>query len=94
MCQKMVQPLIVAAFVGLVISSGAVAAELVLLNGKPDPAYNNHAMQVWLRADVGVTSRKVGFRFGRTSRNMAIMRNKPMRMINLAMYRVHAVAEM
>ena len=57
MCQKMVHPLIVAGFVMLASSSGTVAAEVLLSNGKPDPAYNKNAMQVWLRADLGVTVR-------------------------------------
>ena len=58
MYQKTIQPLIVAAFASLVISGGEVAGDVLLSNGEPDPGYNNSAMQVWLRADVGVTVRE------------------------------------
>ena len=57
MRRKLVHLLIVGMFVLLASSSGTVAGEVLLSNGKPDPAYNKNAMQVWLRADVGVTVR-------------------------------------
>ncbi|MEE3372004.1 MAG: hypothetical protein VX346_21910 [Planctomycetota bacterium] len=60
MYQKTIRPLIVTAFAGLAISGGEVSGDVLLANGKPDPSYSNSALQVWLRADVGVAVRGGG----------------------------------
>jgi hypothetical protein len=40
----------------LVLSASTVWGGILGSNGEPDPAFNNNALQVWLRADSGVTA--------------------------------------
>jgi len=40
----------------LAFSASTVWGQILLPNGEPDPAFNGNAMQVWLRADSGVTT--------------------------------------
>jgi len=40
----------------LVLSASTVWGGILGSNGEPDPAYNNNALQVWLRADSGVNA--------------------------------------
>ncbi|MBP86883.1 MAG: hypothetical protein CMJ64_09220 [Planctomycetaceae bacterium] len=47
-------------FASLLISIGEASGDVLLPSGEPNPAHNNNAMQVWLRADVGVSVREGG----------------------------------
>ena len=44
-----------AALAVLLVSGREASGGVLLPNGEPDPGYNGNAMQVWLRADSGVT---------------------------------------
>ena len=49
-----IQFLIVTLLAVAVLTASPAAAQ-ILSGGQPDPGYNSNAMQVWLRADSGVT---------------------------------------
>ena len=42
--------------VAVLLSASTVWGQILLPNSQPDPAFNGNAMQVWLRADSGVTT--------------------------------------
>ena len=56
MFRKPVYALSAVAVSGLILSAGAAFGGVLTPEGEPDPSYNGNAMQVWLRADSGVTS--------------------------------------
>ena len=53
---KLVLMVIAAAFAGSQPASSAAFGAVLLANGEPDPGHDNNAMQVWLRADSGVST--------------------------------------
>ncbi|MBC8355539.1 MAG: hypothetical protein H8E66_26475 [Planctomycetes bacterium] len=58
MHQKIALPLIAMIFARTLMSTGVVFGDVLLPNGEPDPSYKDNAMQVWLRADRGITARE------------------------------------
>ena len=52
--------LLIACVATVGLSGSTVWGQILLPNGQPDPAFNSDAMQVWLRADSGVTADQDG----------------------------------